>query len=207
MPQMLQCHDADGRPTFGGDGAGRGGRLPESHNYPISRRTTSPGTSGVMAQRPGAELEHGAGLPRAGDEAPGRQLRVDPEHATVVVDEHDVDRDAHEPGVDRPGWRQQQAVAHVAGVSVRGARPCWTRASAPRRRSPTTSPARSDDADPRGRAAHCLPTTSVRATVSHARACLATVARVAAHVRRYSEAPLTTLYCVTSRSPVRPLAP
>ena len=54
-----------------------------------------------------AELEHRTGSAHRG-EASGLEVRRNPEHAELGVEEHDVDREAHEPRVDRRGRTEQQ---------------------------------------------------------------------------------------------------
>jgi hypothetical protein len=57
---------------------------------------------------PAAQLEDRACVAPA-REAPRAQVRLDVEHAKVFVEEHRVDREAHEAGVDRGRRLQQEA--------------------------------------------------------------------------------------------------
>jgi hypothetical protein len=54
-----------------------------------------------------AELEHGAGVATRPD-APWRDGLRDVEHTEVLVEEHDVDREAHEGRVHRACGAKQQ---------------------------------------------------------------------------------------------------
>jgi len=57
----------------------------------------------------GGELQrHPRAKARSGP--PGAHVLADLEHRQVAVEEHDVDRKAHEPGVNRPGRLDQEAV-------------------------------------------------------------------------------------------------
>src|SRR5215204_2966640 len=58
----------------------------------------------------GRQLEHGVS-PLAAHHPPGSHLVADLEHDEVAVQEHDVDGEAHEPGVHCRGRPQQKAFA------------------------------------------------------------------------------------------------
>src|SRR5262249_6048347 len=58
----------------------------------------------------GSELDH-LTCPAAGRRSEGTDGRVDPEDDEVVVEEDNIDREAHERGVDRPCRPQRDAFA------------------------------------------------------------------------------------------------
>ncbi len=65
---------------------------------------------GPRARRPGAQLYHGAGAPAAA-QSPWRDCQVDAYDAARGIEPQQVEREAHEAGVDGAGRREEQSDA------------------------------------------------------------------------------------------------
>ena len=95
---------------------GRGGRRPDA--YEVARREAD------APALPGRELEHRPRSP-AGRDPPGPEVLRDAEDAPFPVEEGCVDREAHEPHVNRGSGAKEDAFAPLEpGTSEEASEPC-----------------------------------------------------------------------------------